>query len=65
MKPLMLIPPAQAEALYDAHEEALAEDRFAPLPWLDDDNSDEDSRPKAASQKDSQARYPLPRMRAV
>ncbi len=47
MKPLMLIPPAQAEALYDAQEEAPNADRFAPMPWLDDDSSEDDSRGKA------------------
>ncbi len=51
MKPLMLIPPAQAEALYDAQGEAPTGDRFAPLPWLDDDTSEDDarSRPPAAA----------------
>ncbi len=44
MKPLMLIPPAQAEALCDAHEEAPVCDRLASLLWLDDDTSEEDSR---------------------
>lgn len=42
MKPLMFVPPAQAEALFDAHpgsyaEEAPPGDRFTPLPWLDED----------------------------
>ncbi len=46
MKPLMLIPPAQAEALYDAQEEAPTSDRFAPLPWLDDDAFEDDARGK-------------------
>lgn len=46
MKPLMLIPPAQAEALYDAQEEAPVADRFAPLPWLDDDAFEDDPRGK-------------------
>ncbi len=46
MKPLMLIPPAQAEALYDAQEEAPSGDRFAPQPWLDDDALEDDSRGK-------------------
>ena len=36
MKPLMTIPPAQAEALYDAREEP-PDARFLSLPWLDDD----------------------------
>ena len=49
MKPLMLIPPAQAEALYDAHletQEAAAQpERPAPTPWLDEDASDDDARP--------------------
>lgn len=40
MKPLMLIPPAQAEALFDAWNEQ-SEDRFSSLPWLDDDTADE------------------------
>ncbi len=65
MKPLMLIPPAQAEALYDAQEEAQTEDRFAPLPWLDDDSPEETSRPKSLTQKDDQARYPYHRMQAA
>jgi hypothetical protein len=46
MKPLMLIPPAQAEALYDAQEEAPTSDRFAPLLWLDDDALEDDPRSK-------------------
>ena len=57
MKPLMLIPPAQAEALYDAQEEAPVYDRFAPLLWLDDDASEDDSRGKApAKAADTQDR---------
>jgi hypothetical protein len=47
MKPLMLIPPAQAEALYDAQEEAPNADRAAPLPWLDDDSFEDGPRGKA------------------
>lgn len=48
MKPLMLIPPAQAEALFDtlqgtAPEDAVPGDRFAPQPWLDDPWLDEDT----------------------
>ncbi len=46
MKPLIYVPPAQAEALFDAHvggsfEEAPPGDRFAPLPWLDEDAPDD------------------------
>jgi hypothetical protein len=45
MKSLMLVPPAQAEALYDAQTTAQEaprfEDRFACLPWLDDDSAEE------------------------
>jgi hypothetical protein len=44
MKPLTLVPPAQAEALYDAQEQTFIGDRFAPLPWLDDDYSEDESR---------------------
>ncbi len=44
MMPLTLVPPAQAEALYDAQGQTLIEDRFAPMPWLDDDYSEDDSR---------------------
>ncbi len=36
MKPLMSIPPAQAEALYDARQEQ-PDERFFSLPWQDDD----------------------------
>jgi len=51
MKPLMLIPPAQAEALFDAwHEQA--EDRFGAIPWLDDDST-EDSVPLAITARRS------------
>ena len=48
MKPLMTVPPAQAEALFDAQDEGrddyLTElrrcDRTAALPWRDDDGDD-------------------------
>ena len=48
MKPLMMVPPAQAEALFDAQDEGrddyLTElcrcDRTASLPWRDDDGED-------------------------
>ncbi len=57
MKPLMLIPPAQAEALYDAQEEAPVTDRFAPLFWLDDDLSEDDPRLRSpAKATDTQER---------
>ena len=49
MKPLTLIPPAQAEALHDAQQEAPAGDRLAPLPWLDDDGGDESDPPAGAA----------------
>lgn len=65
MKPLMLIPPAQAEALYDAQEEGQAGDRFAPMPWLDDDNQDDDARTKAIAPKDNLGHSPLRRMQAA
>ncbi len=65
MKPLMLIPPAQAEALYDAQDEAQTGDRFTPMPWLDDDTLDDDARPKVAVQKDSPPNYPQRRMQAA
>lgn len=46
MKPMMLIPPAQAEALFDALAGAapgsvFPEERFAPQPWLDEDTPDD------------------------
>ena len=55
MKPLMLIPPAQAEALYDAQdftvldglrddlrlESLRPEDRITSLPWRDDESPEE------------------------
>ena len=51
MKPLMLIPPAQAEALFDAWREQ-ADDRFGSLPWLDEDST-EDSIPLAMTARRS------------
>lgn len=42
MKLLMLIPPAQAEALFDALEEQ-PEQRFSARPWQDDDGLEEAS----------------------
>lgn len=54
MKPLMLIPPAQAEALYDAQEETPTGDRFALLPWLDDDSEDEARARATAPPADAQ-----------
>lgn len=56
MKPLMLIPPAQAEALCDAQEEAPACDRLASPLWLDDDPSEDDVRGKAPPRADAQDR---------
>lgn len=46
MKPMMLIPPAQAEALFDAFAGAVPDDgspkdRFATQPWLDEDAPDD------------------------
>ncbi len=46
MKPLMFIPPAQAEALFDAFAGAgpdggSPEDRFTSQPWLDEDTPDD------------------------
>lgn len=54
MKPLIFIPPAQAEALFDAYEggegeERLLGDRLAPLPWLDEDGPEEIVLFRAAS----------------
>jgi len=41
-QPLMLIPPAQAEALYDAAlKDEHMDQSFAPLPWRDDDSPEE------------------------
>jgi len=64
MKPLMLIPPAQAEALYDAQEEAPTSDRFAPLLWLDDDAFEDDARGKPPA-TDTQDRRTSLRRRAA
>ncbi len=46
MKPMMLIPPAQAEALFDAFagtvpDGGFLDERFAPQPWLDEDTPDD------------------------
>lgn len=50
MKTLTLVPPAQAEALFDSLEER-PRDRFSSLPWQDDDTPQE-----TASQARSRAR---------
>ena len=47
MKPLMLIPPAQAEALYDAREEQ-PDERFWSLPWQDEDTLQDAGPPAKA-----------------
>ena len=66
MKPLMLVPPAQAEALYDAQEQTFIGDRFAPLPWLDDDNSEDESHPSAVFLTDPASRpQPFARLRVA
>ncbi len=65
MKPLMLIPPAQAEALYDAQEETPVFDRFAPTLWLDDDAEDDGRGPLPAKAAEAQARPPALRRRAA
>ena len=45
MKPIMLVPPAQAEALSDSQDDLRSDlcldHRAPPLPWRDDENSDE------------------------
>lgn len=64
MKPLMLIPPAQAEALDDAQEEAPVLDRFAPLLWLDDDTFEDDPRGRVPTPEATQ-RWTLPRQWAA
>jgi hypothetical protein len=62
----MLIPPAQAEALYDAQEEAPVNDRFSPLPWLDDDGYEDDLRAKAlVTATDTQDRRLVSQRRAA
>lgn len=66
MKPLMLIPPAQAEALYDAQQEAPVSDRFAPTPWLDDDAFEDEARSRTpAANGDSSERRSGLRRRAA
>ena len=66
MMPLTLVPPAQAEALYDAQEQTLIEDRFAPLPWLDDDPSEDEARRRAVPMTDQANRNRLfARLRAA
>lgn len=66
MKPLMLIPPAQAEALDDAQEEAPVLDRFAPLLWLDDDTFEDDPRGRVpATAPEATQRWTLPRQWAA
>ena len=57
MKPLMLIPPAQAEALYDAQEDAPVYDRSAP-PWLDDDFEDDGRGPLPVKSVEAPPRWP-------
>ncbi|MGI4791716.1 MAG: hypothetical protein ACRYFS_23085 [Janthinobacterium lividum] len=45
MKPMMFVPPAQAEALYDTQDDLRddlrLDDRVTRLPWRDEDNSEE------------------------
>ena len=45
MKPLICVPPAQAEALYDTQDELRddlrLDDRVTRLPWRDDESLDE------------------------
>ena len=53
MMPLTLVPPAQAEALYDAQDQTQIEDRFAPMAWLDDDYSEDDRRTQVVLIADS------------
>ena len=67
MKPLILVPPAQAEALFDALEEC-SHDRFSLLPWQDDDSPEEAAPPARAGAQsaDGAARlHPLPQRRAA
>lgn len=63
MKPLMLIPPAQAEALYDAQEDAPVCDRSAP-PWLDDDSEDDGRGPLPVKSVEAPPRWPAFRQAA-
>ena len=72
MKPLMFVPPAQAEALFDAFvgsspEDAPPGDRFAPLPWLDEDGPEEfvlfHAPPRAREAEEAALTAPLPRNR--
>ena len=65
MKPLMLIPPAQAEALYDAQEEVPACDRLAPLLWLDDDAPEDDPRLVSSARATDTQNRRLARRRAA
>ena len=45
MKPLIFVPPAQAEALYDTQDDLRddlrPEDRVPRLPWRDEESSEE------------------------
>ena len=45
MKPLMFVPPAQAEALYDTQDDLRddlrLDDRLTRLPWRDDESSED------------------------
>jgi len=54
MKTLTLIPPAQAEALFDALEER-PRDRFASMPWQDDDTPEEGSLQSSAARRSEAA----------
>lgn len=66
MMPLTLVPPAQAEALYDAQDGAQIEDRFALMPWLDDDYAEDESRTKIVPFTDHSSRNrPFAQMRAA
>ena len=67
MKPLTLVPPAQAEALFDALEER-SQDRFALLPWQDDDGMEEttsQTRTGVHVADASDRRRPQPQRRAA
>ena len=66
MMPLTLVPPAQAEALYDAQDQTPVEDCFALMPWLDDDYSEGDSRAQSILVADSLHRdRHFPRLQAA